>query len=62
MFDPPMDARALFEELLRRGVIIRPLASYGMPGKLRVSIGNEDENREFLEKTAEVLRDNHRHS
>lgn len=62
MFDPPMDARTLFEGLLQRGVIIRPLASYGMPGKLRVSIGNEDENREFLVKTAEVLRDNHRHS
>jgi histidinol-phosphate aminotransferase len=62
MFDPPMDARTLFEELLRRGVIIRPLASYGMPDKLRVSIGNEEENREFLIKTAEVLRDHDRHS
>ncbi len=62
MFEPPMDARALFEGLLERGVIIRPLASYGMPGKLRVSIGNEEENLEFLAKTAEVLRDNHRHS
>ncbi len=62
MFGPPMDARTLFEELLRKGVIIRPLASYGMPGKLRVSIGNEDENREFLAKTAEVLRDHDRHS
>jgi histidinol-phosphate aminotransferase len=51
----------LFEALLGRGVIIRPLTSYGMPEKLRVSIGNEDENLEFLAKTAEVLRDNHRH-
>ncbi len=62
MFEPPMDARVLFEALLERGIIIRPLASYGMPGKLRVSIGNEEENLEFLAKTAEVLRDNHRHS
>ena len=62
MFAPPMDARTLFEELLRRGVIIRPLASYGMPEKLRVSIGNEEENREFLAKTTEVLRDHNRHS
>ena len=61
MFDPPVDARALFEGLLQRGIIIRPLTSYGMPGKLRVSVGNEEENREFLHKTAEVLRDNHRH-
>lgn len=63
MFAPPMDARTLFEELLRRGVIIRPLGSYGLPGMLRVSVGNAEENREFLEKTAEVLRGHHhRHS
>lgn len=62
MFSPPMEARILFEELLRRGVIIRPLASYGMPDKLRVSIGSPDENREFLAKTAEVLRDHNCHS
>lgn len=61
MFDPPMDARTLFESLLAKGVIVRPLASYGMPEKLRVSIGNEDENLEFLAKTEEVLRDHHRH-
>jgi histidinol-phosphate aminotransferase len=63
MFTPPMDARTLFEQLLRQGVIIRPLTSYGLPDRLRVSIGSEDENREFLEKTAEVLRGHHhRHS
>ncbi|SFM11833.1 histidinol-phosphate aminotransferase [Desulfomicrobium norvegicum] len=62
MFEPPMDARTLFEALLAKGVIIRPLGSYGMPEKLRVSIGNEEENLEFLAKTAEVLRDHDRHS
>lgn len=59
MFAPPMEARRLFEELLRRGVIIRPLDSYGLPGMLRVSIGSAAENREFLEKTEEVLREHH---
>ncbi len=63
MFTPPMDAWALFEALLANGVIIRPLKSYGMPEKLRVSIGSPDENHEFLTKTAEVLREHHdRHS
>lgn len=59
MFTPPMDARSLFEALLRRGVIIRPLASYGMPDRLRVSVGSPEENREFLDKTGEVLREHH---
>ena len=61
MFAPPMDAGILFEELLRRGIIIRPLASYGMPDRLRVSIGNRDENREFLATTTEVLREHNHH-
>lgn len=59
MFTPPMDALMLFENLLRRGIIIRPLTSYGLPKMLRVSIGSAKENQEFLEKTEEVLRGNH---
>lgn len=55
MFTPPQDAKTIFEAMLARGIIIRPLSSYGMPEKLRVSIGNEEENREFLKVFAEVL-------
>lgn len=35
--------------LLRQGVIVRPIAGYGMPEWLRVSIGLESENARFLE-------------
>jgi histidinol-phosphate aminotransferase len=53
MFGPPegcgRDASAVFEELLRRGVIIRPLASYNLPDLLRVSIGLPEENEMFLQ-------------
>lgn len=59
MFKPPMDATMLFETLLCQGIIIRPLASYGMPDKLRVTIGNQKENKEFLDKTKEILREYH---
>lgn len=48
-------ARRVFEELLSRGLIIRPLSSYGLPGHLRVSIGSETENRLFLNLLREVL-------
>ena len=37
-----------FEKLLRRGVIVRPVAGYGMPDHLRVTIGLRDENERFL--------------
>jgi histidinol-phosphate aminotransferase len=38
----------LFQRLLKHGVIVRPIASYGMPEYLRVSIGTEAENARFL--------------
>ena len=38
------DAAAVNQRLLRQGVIVRPIAGYGMPQHLRVSIGLEAEN------------------
>ena len=48
-------ARQVFEELLAKGLIIRPLTSYGLPGHLRVSVGSAEENRLFLTLLHEVL-------
>ena len=49
MFRPPLetDAAGVFEALLRRGLIVRGLKSYGLPELLRVSIGNDEENDMF---------------
>ena len=41
------DAAPLFERLLMEGVIVRPLAGFGMPTGLRISVGT-DEEIEFL--------------
>ncbi len=35
--------------LLRRGIIVRPVANYGMPEYLRVTVGTAAENARFLE-------------
>jgi histidinol-phosphate aminotransferase len=48
-FDTGGDGRALFQRLLARGVIVRPLDPYGMPRWLRVSVGTPEENAVFLE-------------
>jgi len=37
------------QKLLKNGVIVRPIANYGMPDYLRVSIGLFSENARFLE-------------
>jgi histidinol-phosphate aminotransferase len=41
-------AEQVYEQLLRAGVIVRPVANYGMPNHLRVTVGLPDENERFL--------------
>jgi histidinol-phosphate aminotransferase len=41
-------ALAVYETLLGSGVIVRPVANYGMPDHLRVSVGLAEENERFL--------------
>lgn len=49
------DASSCFEHLLQCGIIIRPLSSYGMPDKLRISIGTKEDNEAFLEALRSFL-------
>lgn len=48
-------AAEVFQRLLRAGVIVRPIAGYGMPEHLRVSIGLALENTRFLEALRQAL-------
>jgi len=43
------NATSMYQSLLKQGVIVRPVANYGMPEYLRVSIGLEAENARFLQ-------------
>ncbi len=43
------DAARVNTELLRRGVIVRPVANYGLPEFLRVSVGLAAQNARFLD-------------
>lgn len=49
------DAAPINQALLREGVIVRPVAGYGMPTFLRVSIGTAQENARFLDVLRQVL-------
>ena len=60
LFTPPVAAAKVFEDLLAKGIIIRPLTSYGLPGDLRVSIGSGRENRAFIQALEAVLAANAR--
>jgi histidinol-phosphate aminotransferase len=50
-------ADAVYEKLLRQGVIVRPVAGYGMPEHLRVTVGTPKENERFLKALRAALDD-----
>jgi len=48
------DARRVFDALLREGVIVRPLASFGAPRAIRVTVGTKEENELFAQALRRV--------
>lgn len=51
----PLPAAEIYQRLLSRGVIVRPMAAYGYPDGVRVSLGTEAENRRFLDALDDSL-------
>ncbi|WP_246841070.1 histidinol-phosphate transaminase [Hahella sp. CCB-MM4] len=49
------NAGEIYQALLHKGVIVRPVANYSMTRHLRVSVGLESENERFLKALEEVL-------
>jgi histidinol-phosphate aminotransferase len=49
------DANELFERLLREGIIVRPLAGFGSPTAIRISVGTPAELDEFAAALGRVL-------
>ena len=48
-------AEPIYTALLHQGVIVRPIAGYGMPNHLRVSIGLPSENDRFFTALSHIL-------
>ena len=44
------------EELLRRGVVVRPLKGFGLPHCIRISTGTDEENAILMDALAEICR------
>ena len=55
MFHPPVQAGVVCEELLKRGIIVRHLKSFGLPGHIRVNVGTGPETEAFLKALEEIL-------
>mgnify|MGYP000380966380 FL=1 len=50
-----LKAAEINEAMLRRGVILRPLKSYGLPEYMRISVGSREENDIFMKAFREAL-------
>ena len=46
--------KEIYEALLRQGVIVRPMASYGLGEYIRVTVGLPEENKRFVEAIKQV--------
>ena len=55
LIDIKKDADDVFEDMLKQGVIIRSMASYGYPHYIRVNIGLRQENARLIEALESVL-------
>lgn len=55
LFKPAFEATVVSEELLKRGVIVRPMGNFYLPDHLRVTIGLPEENQRFVTTLGEVL-------
>ena len=50
------DGNAIFQAMLRKGIILRAMGSYGMPEWIRISVGTMDQNRRCIEELKKVLK------
>ena len=49
------NSRAVFQELQKRKVIVRPMDPYGLPDHIRITIGTPEQNKIMLDALKGVL-------
>jgi histidinol-phosphate aminotransferase len=56
LIDVERDADKVFEVMLKQGVIVRSMTSYGYPEYIRVNVGLQNENVRFIHTLEKVIR------
>jgi histidinol-phosphate aminotransferase len=56
VFKDENEVNKIYQGLLMRGVIVRPLKAFGLPNCIRVTIGTQEQNHFFIDKLKETLR------
>jgi histidinol-phosphate aminotransferase len=55
LIDIGKDADEVFEKMLRQGVIVRSMTSYGYPNYIRINVGLHEENVRFLNALEKII-------
>lgn len=55
--DVGRDALPVYDQLLREGIIVRPIANYGLPQHLRITIATTEQNERCIQALDKVLND-----
>ncbi len=53
--DLKTDAKPVYESLLKKGVIIRPMTAWGLGHFIRVTIGKKEENQRFIQALKKAI-------
>jgi histidinol-phosphate aminotransferase len=56
LIDTGLDSHKAFEELQKKGVIVRPGGNFGAPDHIRVTVGTREQNEYFFRALLEVMR------
>lgn len=53
------EVNSIYQELLKQGVIVRPLKAFGLPHCIRVSVGTQSENEMFVKALRKIITKEH---
>ena len=49
-------ANYFFKKLIKKGIILRPMNTYGIPNGLRITIGDKKSNITFIKEIKKILK------
>jgi histidinol-phosphate aminotransferase len=57
LIDVGCNAKELYDRMLHKGVIVRPMQAYGFPNYIRITVGTPIENKRFINALADILQE-----
>ncbi|MFD2100769.1 pyridoxal phosphate-dependent aminotransferase [Flagellimonas iocasae] len=55
IIDPPFPEMEFTDKMMEEGIMVRPVSQFGAPGKVRITIGNQEANEAFSKALHKVM-------